>query len=267
VTYRQQLHTHTYRCQHASGDAPDYARIAAAGGCRVLGMSDHAPLPDDRWPEVRMAMADLPAYEAAIARARAENPGLTILTALECEWMPEYANYYRDELLGRRGYHYLIGAGHYTELQDGVWKGSFEHLRTPDSLRRYADLLTRLMEARIFAFVAHPDIIGNCSPSWTAEAAACARDICAAAVATGTPLELNAYGIRKPWVDSDEGRRPGYPWPRFWEVAAEQGVTVVLNSDAHRPEDVLHGHDQLCALRDRFGLVEADLSGLVPVGR
>lgn len=268
MTYRQQLHTHTWRCQHASGDVPDYARIAAAGGCKVLGISDHAPLPDDRWPDVRMGMEELASYEAAIAQAQAENPDLTILSGLECEWMPEYADYYREELLGRRGYHYLIGAGHYTELEGGVWRGSFDNLRTPDALRRYADLLTRMMEARIFAFVAHPDILGNCNPTWTADTAACARDICAAAAATATPLELNAYGLRKSLVVGEGGQqRPGYPWPPFWEVAAAHGVRVVLNSDAHRPQDVLHGYAELCALRDRFGLVEADLAHLVPAPR
>lgn len=267
VTYRQQLHTHTFRCQHASGDAPDYARVAAAGGCRVLGISDHTPLPDGRWPEVRMRLDEIDGYEAAIAMARAENPGMTILKALECEWMPGYAAFYREELLGRRGYDYLIGAGHYTQMAGGVWKGSFEHLRGADALGRYAKLLTDLMEARIFAFVAHPDILGNCSPAWSDEVAACARDICAAAAATGTPLELNAYGIRKSWVDGEAGKRPGYPWPPFWEVAAAHGVRVVLNSDAHRPQDVLHGHADLVAIRDRFGLIEADLSGLVTAQR
>lgn len=259
MTYRQQLHTHTYRCQHASGDAPDYARVAAAGGCQVLGISDHTPLPDHRWSDVRMHLDQLDGYEAAIASARREHPRLTILKALECEWMPEYAAFYREELLGRRGYDYLIGAGHYIEMDDGRWKGSFENLCTPDTLRRYATLLTALMEARLFAFVAHPDIFGICNPRWTADTAACARDICAAAAATGTPLELNAYGLRKPKVDGSEGRRPGYPWPPFWEVAAAHGVRVVLNSDAHRPQDVLHGHAELSAIRDRFGLVEAEL--------
>src|SRR4051812_28298406 len=124
--YVVQLHTHTFRCQHASGDVPDYARIAAAGGCRVLGISDHVPLPDGRWAEVRMDMDELASYESAIAQAKRENPGLAILSGLECEWLPELGSYYRDELLGRRGYHYLIGAGHYVETKDGVWKGTFD---------------------------------------------------------------------------------------------------------------------------------------------
>jgi len=37
----------------------------------------------------------------------------------------------------------------------------------------------------------------------------------------------------------------------------------VLSSDAHRPEDTCAGYDDVAALRDRYGLLEADL-GLAP---
>ncbi|MBA3685272.1 MAG: histidinol-phosphatase [Planctomycetes bacterium] len=259
--YQAVYHTHTHRCKHASGDAPDYARVAAAGGCRVLGISDHTPLPDGRWPGVRMTMDGFPGYLAAIAQARAEQPALTVLAAVECEWVPEFASFYRDELLGRNGLDYLIGAGHYTVI-DGVWRGSFEHLVTPAALRTYATMMEEAMVSGLFAFIAHPDLIGCCNEVWTADTAACARDLCAASLATGVPLELNGYGIRKEWIDTPDGRRPQYPWIPFWEIAGAMGVQVVLNSDAHRPEDTLAGYDDLVAIRDRFALVEADLSRL-----
>ena len=262
TTYRYQLHTHTYRCKHASGDVPDYARVAAAGGCPILGMSDHAPLPDGRWEGVRMAMAQLDEYEAAICLAQRLQPSVRILRGLECEWMPAFDGYYRDEILGARGYDYLIGAGHFTEFEEG-WKSSFEHLATTSALIRYARMMEGVMASGLFAFIAHPDLIGCCNDRWTPETAACARDLCAASVATGVPLELNGYGFRKPWRDTPEGHRPQYPWIPFWEIAAEHGVRVVLNSDAHLPEDTLANFDDLCAIRDRLGLVEADLGKLV----
>src|SRR5688572_6691111 len=125
VPFAANYHTHTYRCGHASGDAIDYARVAAAAGMRALGMSDHVPLPDDRWAEVRMDLVELDGYLAAIARAAAAEPGLTVLTGAECEYDAPYHAFYQDELLGRRGFDYLIGAAHFTEI-DGRWKGSFE---------------------------------------------------------------------------------------------------------------------------------------------
>lgn len=253
------FHTHTWRCKHASGDVADYAKVAAAGGMTVLGMADHAPLPDGRWHDHRMGMDQLDDYIAAVRGCTV--PGIRVLLGLECDWDPAFAGYYRDELLARRGFDYLIAGCHFTPV-DGKWVGSFDHLRTPARLRAYAGHAEATMASGLFAFLTHPDILGVSYARWDAEAAACARDICRASVALGVPLELNSYGIRKPWVPGDGDERPGYPLVPFWEIAAEEGVRVVLSTDAHRPQDVFAGIGNVMALRDKLGLVEADL-GLV----
>jgi histidinol-phosphatase (PHP family) len=41
-------HTHTWRCKHATGDIEDYVEKALEAGGKVLGFSDHTPLPDGR---------------------------------------------------------------------------------------------------------------------------------------------------------------------------------------------------------------------------
>ena len=259
---RRNYHTHTFRCQHASGDCLDYARVAEAVGMEVLGFSDHTPLPDDRWPEVRMAMAELDDYEVAIQRAQVEIPDLLILQGMECEYLPEYHAFYAEELLGRRDYDYLIGAVHFIDRPDG-WVGAFGAAQAPKGLRRYVDLTIATIDAGLFVCIAHPDVFGSCNPDWNADTAQASRDICQAAVAGGIALELNAYGLRKAPVQAADGTRPGYPWLPFWEIAGEEGVSVVLSSDAHRPEDVAHGGEELGMIRDRYGLKEVDVLELI----
>lgn len=271
------LHTHTFRCQHASGDAIDYARVAAAAGMTTLGMADHSPLPDGRWQDHRMRLDQLDDYVAAVEFARREVPQLRILLGMECDWDPDFASFYRDELLGRRGFDYLLVGCHLTPFAEGEhivpgarlgrWFDSFNRCTTPARLRAYAAHAEATMASGLFIAMTHPDLFGVCQPRWTADTAACARDICQAAIAHGVALELNGYGIRKPWVVGEKGEqneRPGYPWEPFWEVAAECGVPVVLASDAHRPQDVAAGYDQLTAMRDRLGLREAELPILAP---
>lgn len=254
-------HTHTFRCDHASGDCLDYARVAAKAGLAILGFSDHTPLPDDRWSDMRMTMAQLNEYEGAFAKARTAFPRMRMLLGLECEYSRDYAGWYRDEVLGRRGFDYLIAGCHYTPL-DGRWIQSFGHLTSAKYLAAYARYTTEVMESGLFAFITHPDIIGCSYADWNADLAACADEICAASAALKVPLEINSYGFRKPWVPSAAGARPAYPWEPFWAIAARHGVQVVLSSDAHQPEDVVAGYDEVAAIRDRFGLVEADLSQL-----
>ena len=107
-----------------------------------------------------------------------------------------------------------------------------------------------------------PDVFGNAYLKWDADAVVCAKAIIEAAVDLKLPLEVNAYGFRKPSVESEEGIRSGYPLVPFWEIAAEYDVTVVVNSDAHRPEDIVARVDDAYAIVEQYGLPLADLSAM-----
>ncbi|NLF18037.1 MAG: histidinol-phosphatase [Lentisphaerae bacterium] len=249
------LHTHTYRCRHARGDAADYCAEAVARGLRTLGFSDHTPLPDGRWSSVRMAMGDLPGYCRAVeaaARAAAAD-GLRVLKGLECEFVPEFTAFYREELLGAMGLDYLIGGAHWYPHR-GEWRGIYGTAMTPEQLRAYADYQITAMQSGLFAFIAHPDLFGVAWESWDRAAAECSKALLTAAAALGMPLEINGYGLRKPPKETPSGSRPMYPWRPFWELAAECGVAVVLSSDAHTPADVAAGLDDAAAMARRLGL-------------
>ncbi len=255
-------HTHTKRCHHASGDVKDYAAEAVRQGGAVLGASDHTPLPDGRWAIARMTMDELPGYISAVEEARNAFPGLRIHRALECEWVPEFESFYRDELLGRCGFDYLIGAEHWFPWH-GEWIDLYD-LETPAHLSAMAGNLVSAMESGLFLFIAHPDNFGIGYTRWDENAAACARDIISAAVATGTPLEINGYGFRKKPVKESPGRSRMYPIDQFWELAAVTGgVKVTCNSDAHRPADVYASIPQSREVAARYGLEYADLEGLI----
>ena len=137
-------------------------------------------------------------------------------------------------------------------------------LTTVRALRAYGEHLQELMSTGLYAFIAHPDLFGACWERWDENAAACAKDILEAAAATNTPLELNGNGLYKRPLHTSEGTRQPYPWKPFWELAAEYPVTVICNSDAHRPEDALRGLPELHEMAWEYGLSLADLSFLEP---
>ena len=257
-TIRGNYHTHTRLCRHAEGMPTNYAAEAVRQGLSVLGISDHTPQPDDRWIDVRMAMADLPAYIESIRQAREAFPELTILTALECEYVPEYRSFYQDELLGRYQMDYLICAQHWF-LHQGQWLGCFGQTDTPERLVAYTQHTINAMETGLFAFVAHPDIFGNDYIVWDDQATSCAQAIAEAAAALDIPLEINGLGFRREKVTSPEGLRAMYPWPPFWETAAAYPIKVIVNSDAHRPADITANIPDAIALANRFNLPIIDL--------
>ncbi|HOZ50171.1 MAG TPA: histidinol-phosphatase [Candidatus Hydrogenedentes bacterium] len=254
-------HTHTYRCKHATGDVADYCRRAVAEGLSVLGMSDHAALPDNRWIGVRMAFTELDAYCRAVDDARAAFPDLVVLKAMECEYDDGYAAYFRDELLGRCGMDYLIGAAHWFP-HEGDWHGIYGNPMDPAGLRAYTRYVARSMESGLFAFMAHPDLFACSYIEWDEHAIAASREILAAAEALRMPLEINGYGLIKPLIETPDGIRRMYPIDRFWELAAEYDIRVVVNSDAHHVADLIGATDKAFAIAERYGLAFANLDRL-----
>ena len=257
-------HTHTYRCKHATGDVSDYCREAVRQGFTILGMSDHTALPDNRWPGVRMDFRELPDYCRAVDEAREMFPQLTVLKGMECEFSDSYLSYYRDTLLDELQFDYLIGAAHFFPL-NGEWIGSFGGIDTLAGLRAYVTYFIESMESGLFAFMAHPDLFGNSYHTWDVNTASAAKDIFQAAADLAIPLEINGYGLRKPLIDTPEGKRRMYPWLPFWELASDYDITVVVNSDAHHPNDVGANMSDAAAIGERYGLPFADLSYLQKV--
>ena len=256
-------HSHTYRCKHATGEVVEFVNAASEAGLEIFGVSDHAAFPDNRWPDVRMRYEELDDYVEAVRAAQRSVPQVQVLLGMECEYVPEFKNYLQDELLGKRQFDYLIGAGHYTPHK-GDWLNSFTKLNCKPHLKSYAEHLCQMMESKLFAFIAHPDIFGSANLEWSADLNACSREILRTAEETQTPLEINGNGLRKKFLKSSDGFRPPYPWRPFWELASEFNIKVVCNSDCHLPNEVVAGISENLELANTLGLELADLSHLSP---
>jgi histidinol-phosphatase (PHP family) len=254
--FTENFHTHTFRCKHAKGEVRDYAEAAKAAGMGVLGMSDHSPLPDGWTPEIRMGMAELGAYLSATAQADRDS-GIQIIAGMECDIHRRYFGFYRNELLVPGRCRYLAGAVHYyTHRSEELYAG---FVPSAAHLRSYTRTIVSGIESGIFAFIAHPDHFAAGWDRWDGETKACARAILEAARAADIPLEINGNGFRKPRITPGGLARPPYPWRPFWEMAAEYGVPVICNSDAHRPQDVNASLGLCQDLADELGLKKGSL--------
>jgi histidinol-phosphatase (PHP family) len=260
-TFTANWHSHTFRCKHAAGDVIDYCAEAMRAGITTLGISDHSPTLDGRWPGVRMDYALMPDYINAIRYAAVAYPGLRLYAGLECEWVPSFGHdWFEGDLRGRFGLDFIAFAPHSFTMEEGSehWYNSF--LRSPAIdqkawVRGYARYVVEAIGTGLFDYVAHPDLIGCFCTAWTPDCAAAARDIAQAARDASLPLELNTSGFRKPWVTDDDGAtRPQYPWAPFWEVVAAEGATVMVNTDAHAPEFLAASLTEAFALADAVGL-------------
>jgi histidinol-phosphatase (PHP family) len=252
------LHTHTFRCKHATGDVDDYCRAALDAGLECIGISDHTPLPDDRWLSVRMPYVELPDYMDAISEAQSDHPNLRILRSAECEYDECYESYYREEMLGEYACDYLIGAVHFFPHQ-GEWLTPFSDFTNPSCYGSFTDYFIETMESGLFSFIAHPDNFGASIPMMNAETEACTHAMCQAAVDLGGIWEVNGYGYRKTLDSSFSSRRNPYPIEEFWDIVSDYPIKVIANSDAHRPQDIASNIDDALDLINRKGLELASL--------
>lgn len=263
--HKHNFHTHTYRCKHAEGEVDEYCKRAIDLGMETLGFSDHAAMPDDRWQQARMAYDELDGYLNAIDRAQEEFPELKILKGMECEYVPQLHSYYEDELFGAREFDYLVGASHFFLDDEGQWHGTYGGTRDSKTLRQYANYTIEMMQTGLFSFIAHPDLFGNCYATWDEDTASISRDILVAAKELDVGMEINALGLRKQAHKRSNNPYPLYPWLPFWELAAEYDAPVIVNSDAHRPEDLQARTGEGHALKDRLGLREMDINSIADV--
>jgi histidinol-phosphatase (PHP family) len=253
VSTRRNFHTHTALCNHGTGEVADYCAAALTQGLSALGMSEHTPHPDGRWQQSRMLMDELPGYVQAVQAAAQSYPGLQIYMGMECEHVDEHLAFYQDELLGRYGFDYLISGTHWYPY-DGEWQPIHRQQMTVSQLHAYTDHVVKAISSGLYAFVAHPDLLGAAYRGAGEELRACVRAIAQASVDCSVALEINAYGLRKPMIEDGASWRFMYPLMAFWEQAAEYPVPVIVNSDAHRPEDVWGNTDECLDIAQFFSL-------------
>ena len=231
-------HTHTWRCNHASGEEEQYVENALKAGLQILGFADHAPyvFPGGYYSTFRMKPEEFPEYAATVLGLRKEYAGkIEIPLGLEMEFyprhLPEVLPILRDQPLD-----YLILGQHFVNNEyDAPYNGLGS--RDEGLLRQYVHQTCDAMHTGLFTYFAHPDLI-NFQGS-TRVYRQHMRDICIEAKNCGVPLEFNLLGLVG-------GRH--YPNTIFWERVAEEGCDVILGRDAHTPEALLDERTERRAL-------------------
>lgn len=251
------LHTHTFHCRHAVGKVEDYCREAEKAGISILGFSDHGPFPDAEYHPDRMFYREMPDYVREIEEAKRKFPEITLLKALEMDYRPCLGKaFYEDEYFGKFGLDYLIGGAHYIPAAGGLSARSpgFMSPMPEELVKGFMKSAVDTMETGLIEYLTHPDIVAMSCPVWTPNLKSIFREVIDASIALDIPLEINAYGMRKPPIETPSGKRQPYPWHPFWEMAAEANVKAVIGTDAHRPEDVWGNYDEAKRFADELGI-------------
>lgn len=219
-------HTHTPRCNHATGTEEEYIRSALDAGIRILGFSDHTPyfFDGDYYSRFRMRREQLPDYASTVLRLQKEyRDRIELHLGVECEYYPKY---FRDVLsmLRDNQVEYMILGQHFIHNEfDGPYTGVFAERE--EDLKTYAHQTMDAMNTGLFTYFAHPDLANFVGSK--AVYLRYMRQICREARGCGIPVEINLLGYRE---------EKWYPNPLLYEAAAEEDCPVIIGCDAHAPE-------------------------------
>ena len=243
------FHTHTKYCD-GNGEITDFAEAALMRDIVCLGFSSHAPLPfDTDWT---MPPSLLEAYCDDCRRAKREYEGkLKIFLGLEvdyirgisCPRMPEFS---------ALGLDYVIGSVHFFETDcGGTWltvDGSPEEFqrgitRLYDSsvrkaVERYYALIREMVRSHPPDIVGHLDLVkkNNTGEKYFSEEESWYRDAVFetldAIAGTGVIVEVNTGGLIRKRTDAI------YPSPWILGRCHELKIPIMLNADAHSPDEV-----------------------------
>ncbi|MBQ0110791.1 MAG: histidinol-phosphatase [Oscillospiraceae bacterium] len=215
------LHTHTYRCHHASGTEEEYIQNAISGGIKVMGFSDHLPHinEDGSQDGYRIWTDDAKDYIATVNALKEKyKDTIELHVGFECEYYKKYF----PEMLARAqklGAEYLILGQHF--IYDGARYAGDGQNGKPE-LEEYISCIEEAAKTGKFTYLCHPDVFyANLDDG---EIKAGYEKICQICNKYSLPVEINMLGIR-------DHRR--YPDPRFWEIAGKYGCETVFGFDAH----------------------------------
>ena len=217
-------HTHTYRCNHASGKDEDYVIKAINAGIKVLGFSDHTPriFKSGHISGFRMRAELAKDYFDSIRMLREKyKDEIDVKAGVEAEYYENDPGYfdYIDEFQPD----YIIQGQHFI-ISEESGRRAARPTRDEKDLADYYLCLYKGIDSKRFFYIAHPDMINFTGDDrifikHTEEFLRYAKE-------HKTLLEINRLGLF-------ENRH--YPRELFWELCGRTGCKAVIGLDAHNP--------------------------------
>ncbi len=252
-------HIHTACSHHGFGTLREGIEKAIEIGIRVIGFSEHAPLPFDR--EHRMTQRETIAYLRDLTRLQRDYADyIVILKGLEIDYFSSYQQYIYD-MLSDLSYDYAIGSVHFLETAErriSIW--DFDEFQNDRLVSSYFEALESAIGSGMFEIIAHPDIIlraGVKTDLVRKKMNALLPSMCT----TRVGYEINCSGITKTKYDpvrKIKTKGPSYPDLELAVEACHRGVLLSVGSDSH--ETALIGKNVAVTLERLYELGVKDIA-------
>lgn len=258
---RTDYHVHMHETGDFSLDwLKKYAEQAQREKIQELGISEHAyffyetqEILSNPWVNGRRSL-HFDDYWKMFEQAKQE--GLRVKMGIEMDYTPGKEKE-MEAFINAYPFDYVIGSIHWI----GQWgidlmefRDEYKRRNINEVYQAYFDQVVTLAESKLFDFVGHIDLVKIFSyrPDDQEFLEQQYDRAVQALAASGTSIEISTAGLRKPVGEI-------YPDPILLKKCFEAGVTIVLCSDAHRPDHVGYKYDQAIELAKSVGYTEVQV--------
>jgi histidinol-phosphatase (PHP family) len=232
------LHIHTRRSNHGTGDLIDFVQKAIELKYSIIGFNEHAPYLFDQ--EHRMSESDLDIYiKDALELKELYKNQIKILVGLEVDYHPNNHDYISN-MVKDLPLDFCSGAIHFlspNERNISVW--DYELFDSSYYIDLYFDLLKSTVNSKLFSHIVHPDIILRSGIKFSKLIGRIEKLLIIMREAH-VGYEINCSGIDKRTFDPRLGVKGStygsYPCLEFVNMAMEANVPLIIGSDAHSVE-------------------------------
>ncbi|BCD62799.1 histidinol-phosphatase, PHP family [Nitratiruptor sp. YY08-26] len=254
---RVDLHNHTKRCNHATGEMEEYVQRAIAEDIDIYGFSDHAPMNFDQ--KYRMSLEETDAYEKDVKELKEKYKNkIEILLGYEVDFLPGLI----EDRIVQADVDYLIGSVHFLPksrkhdeilIHQDLWGfdnpefiGEYKNKDINTIWEDYFSAIEALAKSGLFQIVGHLDLIKVFNFKPKKDVRLIAKNALKAIKENNLVLEISSAGLRKPVGEP-------YPSKELLEEAFTLDIPITFASDAHAPEQVGYKLDDVMQMAKEVG--------------
>ncbi len=192
------------------------------------------------------AVCDIDDYIQLVKEAK--DMGYPVKLGIEMDYFPEFESEIRG-FIENYPFDYVLGSVH--------WLGDFgfdhpdlikkwDTLDVDEIYEQYFEVLSKAINSGIFDCMSHPDVIKVFGHKATKDISHIYDKIAKEIKMQGLCVEVSTAGLRKPVQEI-------YPSPSFMSILKKHDIPIMLNSDAHIPEDVGRDFDKALDFIKAYG--------------
>jgi histidinol-phosphatase (PHP family) len=240
------LHVHTKRCHHAEGDLEDYIKEAIKNKIKIIGFSEHAPLPFDL--DKRLSLEEAKKYVQDVENLKIKYEGqIKILCGFEVDYLEQFEDQIR-EFVESINTDFFLGSIHFINKNNKIAKiwDYKEVFNNKNIQEEYFNSMIKAIETGLFDSISHPDLIFR-SGLTEENLKQQFNKIFKILSKNNVNYEINCSGFFKTkYSNKKDKMTPGGFLSKLNILEASKlGVRFTIGSDAHKIQDLGKGIDKM----------------------